>query len=104
MFTLRHMKPYAARLVAYGFFVVLSVLFTMATALSVADFVKLLFSPADGSDGVGAFAAVTTSDANLLSQALKLLYDWLISFGQTKALVYFSLVVFGLYAFKNLFG
>lgn len=102
MFTLRHMKPYAARLVAYGFFVVLSVLFTMATALSVADFVKLLFAPAD--DSAAAFAAVPSTDASLLSQGLHLLYDWLISFGQTRALVYFSLVVFGLYAFKNLFG
>lgn len=97
-FTLHYIKPYAARLAAYGFFVVLSVLFTMATALSVADFVKLLF-PTD------AFAAsVPSASASLLSKGIQLLYDWLITFGQRRALVGFSLIVFGLYAFKNIFG
>ena len=102
-FTLHHMKPYAARLVAYGFFVVLSVVFTMATALSVADFLKILFAPAEGT-ATGVAAAVPSADASLLSQALQKLYDWLITFGQQRALIYFSLVVFGLYAFKNIFS
>lgn len=91
------MKPYAARMAAYGFCVILSVVFTMATALSVADFVKLLF-PSD------AAAAVPSASASLLSQALQGLYDWLITFGPRRALVYFSIVVFLLYAFKNLFS
>ena len=96
-FTLRYMKPYAARLVAYGFFVILSVIFTMATALSVADFVKILF-PQDGA------TPIPTGGASLLSQGLQALYDWLIAFGSTKALIYFSLVVFVLYALKNIFS
>ena len=91
------MRPYAARLGAYGFFVVLSVLFTMATALSVADFLKILFPPAEG-------VAATPAAANLLSQGLQLLYEWLVSFGPRRALVYFSLVLLGLYALKNIFG
>ena len=37
-FTLKRMKPYSARVALYVFLVVMSVLFTMATALSVADF------------------------------------------------------------------
>lgn len=96
-FTLRYMKPYAARLVAYGFFVILSVIFTMATALSVADFVKILF-PQDGA------TPIPTGGASLLSQGLQALYDWLIAFGPKKALIYFSLVVFVLYALKNIFS
>lgn len=90
------MKPYAARMAAYGFCVVLSVTFTMATALSVADFVKLLF-PSDATD------ALPSNHSSLLSQGLQALYDWLITFGPRMALVYFSLVVFVLYALKNVF-
>jgi len=97
-FTLHHARPYAARLVAYGLLVVLSVLFTMATALSVADFVKILFPPASAAP-VGSAAG-----ASLLSQALQALYDRLIVFGPKHALVYFSLLLLGLYAFKNIFN
>ena len=42
-FTLSRMKPYSTRGVLYVLLVVLSVVFTMATALSVADFLKILF-------------------------------------------------------------
>ncbi len=97
-FTVKYMRPYAARMVAYGVFVVLSVLFTMATALSVADFLKLLFPPAE------AVATVPSTDASLLSQGLQKLYAWLITFGAEKALIYFSLILFGLYALKNIFS
>ena len=96
-FTLHYMRPYTARLGVYCVCVVLSVLFTMATALSVADFLKILFPSADGDGGVSEQAA-------LLSQGLQMLYDKLIVFGPAKALIFFSLVVFGLYGLKNLFG
>lgn len=97
-FTTQQMKPYAARMAAYGFFVVLSVVFTMATALSVADFVKILF-PQEG-----AAAAVPSAGGSLLSQAIQQLYDWLIAYGPQRALIFFALIVFGLYALKNIFG
>ena len=97
-FTVQHMKPYAARLSAYGFFMLLSVLFTMATALSVADFLKILF-PTDTSD-----FAVPDVGASLLSQGLQHLYVWLISFGPKHALIYFSIILFSLYSLKNLFS
>lgn len=96
-FTLHYMRPYAARLVAYGFCVVLSVLFTMATALSVGDFLKILFPPSEDT------ASIPTN-ASLLAQGLQQFYLWLVSFGPKHALVYFSLVVFLLYAFKNIFS
>lgn len=93
-FTLHYMRPYAARLGAYGFCVVLSVVFTMATALSVADFLKILFPPAEG-------AAALPETANLVAQGLERLYVWLASYGPQRALLYFSLVLFALYALKN---
>ena len=42
-FTLHNLKPYSARMGLYTLLVVLSVVFTMSTALSVADFLKILF-------------------------------------------------------------
>ena len=97
-FTTHYMKPYAARLAAYGFFVLLSVVFTMATALSVADFVKILF-PQEG-----AAAAVPSAGGSLLSQGIQWLYDRLIAYGPQRALIFFALIVFVLYAFKNIFS
>ena len=102
-FTLRHMKPYSGRLVAYGFLVVLSVLFTMATALSVADFVKILFPPAQPESGM-ALNVGAASASNLLSQGLQQLYLWLVSFGPKHALIYFSLLLLLLYSCKNIFS
>ena len=67
-FTLHHMRSYTPRLAAYGVFVVLSVFFTMATALSVADFIQLLFPPEQES------LSVHSANASLLSQALNQLY------------------------------
>ena len=98
-FTMHYMRPYAARLGVYGLCVVLSVVFTMATALSVADFLKILFPPNDA-----AAMVPSTGGGSLLSQGLQELYLWLASFGPRRALVYFSLVLFGLYAFKNIFS
>lgn len=92
------MKPYAARLAAYGFFVILSVVFTMATALSVADFVKILF-PSDETT-----SSLPSAGGSLLTSALQHLYDWLIAFGPKMALIYFSLIVLLFYACKNIFG
>ena len=94
-FTLRQLKPYGAHCALYGLFVVLSVLFTMATALSVADFLKLLF-------GTGEGAAVTSG--NLVARWLDSLYVWLISFGKVNALHLFSALIFVLYALKNVFS
>ena len=98
-FTLRHMQPYGGRLAVYGVCVVLSVVFTMATALSVADFLKILFPP----DAESAMT-VSTGGGSLLAQGLQTLYDSLIVYGPMRALVAFSFIVFGLYAMKNVFS
>ncbi len=90
------MKPYTARMVVFGFFVILSVIFTMATALSVADFLKILFGTEQ--------ASTVPVSGNLIAKWLEEFYVWLISFGQQKAILYFSLSVFLLYGMKNVFG
>ena len=74
---------------------VLSVLFTMATALSVADFLKILFGTGD---------ATPVASGNLVALCLDRLYSWLISFGQLNALLLFSGIIFVLYALKNVFS
>ncbi|MCR5588427.1 MAG: ABC transporter ATP-binding protein/permease [Bacteroidales bacterium] len=93
--TLKYSKPYTARGVLYVLFVVLSVVFTMATALSVADFLKILFGEGDG-------ATIATS--NLVAQWLDRLYRWLIDFGRFNALLLFSAIIFVLYSLKNIFS
>lgn len=93
--TLRYSKPYGARGALYVLLVILSVVFTMATALSVADFLKILF-------GTGDAPAMPTG--NLVAQGLNTLYAWLIGFGRLRALLLFSAIIFVLYSLKNIFG
>ncbi|MCR4659550.1 MAG: ABC transporter ATP-binding protein/permease [Bacteroidales bacterium] len=69
---------------------------TMATALSVSDFLKLLF----GDDGTG----TATSQGNVVAQWLGDLYSWLATFGQMMAIVLFSVLLLGVYTFKNIFS
>ena len=89
------MRPYGARLAVYGVFVVLSTAFVMATALSVTDFLKLLFEGEEVLPGSG---------SNLISRWLEGLYGWMIGYGKQSALWLFSLLVLALYGSKNLFG
>lgn len=93
--TLEYAKPYSARGVLYVLLVILSVVFTMATALSVADFLKILFDTGD---------AATVPAGNLVAQWLERLYRWLTGFGRLRALLLFSGIVFVLYSLKNVFG
>ena len=93
-FTLRNLKPYSARWALYTLLVVLSVIFTMSTALSVADFLKILF----GENDTG------MPSVNLVAKALEGLYAWLITFGRKEALILFSVIIFVLYSLKNIFG
>ena len=67
----------------------------MATALSVADFLKILFG-----EGTAAEALPT----NVIAQWLSGLYTWLIAFGRLNALLLFSGLIFILYALKNIFS
>ena len=95
-FTLKQMKPYGAQCALYGLFVVLSVMFTMFSALSVSDFLKILFGTEE--------AAAPAATGNLVAILLDKLYVWLISFGKLNALLLFSGIIFVLYSLKNVFS
>ena len=99
-FTLQHLRPFRGRMVLYMLCAVLAVIFTMATALSVADFLRLLF----GADNGAAAMLGGIQEGNLVSLALQRLYLYLVQFGTLRALLYFSLLTFALYALKNLFA
>lgn len=93
--TFRHLRPYSGRFSLYVLCVVMGVVFTMATALSVADFLKVLF----GTDN-----SIPLTQGNLVSLWLDRLYRWLITFGQFKALLLFSAIIFAFYSLKNVFN
>ena len=100
--TLRYSKTYSARGALYALLVVLSVVFTMATALSVADFLKILFGTEGSLASEGMGGAMT--GGNLVTHWLDRLYGWLIGFGRLNALLLFSAIIFVLYSLKNIFG
>ena len=93
--TATYLKPFAAHLTAYCLLVIFSSVFMMATALSVADFLRLLFEPD---------TEVSLTGGNLISRWLESLYAWIITFGKERALWYFSALMISLFFFKNLFG
>ena len=69
--------------------------FTMATALSVADFLQMLF-PAAGA------STTALKVSTPVEQMITALYAKLISFGPTKALVLYALLLIFLYGAKNI--
>lgn len=79
--------------------VVLSVVFTILTALSVSDFLKILFHEPGAAEGAPAVGA-----GSVMGGLLDNLYVWLMGFGRQKALVYFSFILLAVYCLKNVFG
>lgn len=75
---------------------VLAALLTMASALSVTDFLQLIFP---GEQGVSLSAV-----SNPVMRAVSVVYDLLIAQGAARALVLYAVLLFVLYAFKNLFS
>lgn len=78
---------------------VFSVFFTLTTILSITDFLKILFPP-EGTQAV----ADASADIHTLNYWLNKLYFWLIGFGQSKAVMLFSLLLCSQYLLKNLFS
>lgn len=93
--TMRYLRRFRWRMLLFSLFAVLSVMLTMATALSVADFLKLLFQRDE---------EVQQSGGNMVVDVLNWLYEQLSVYGQFRALVYFSLLVFVTYMLKNVFS
>ncbi len=83
----------------YALLTVFSVFFTLTTILSITDFLKILFPP-EGTQAV----AEASADGYTLNYWLNKLYFWLIGFGQSKAVMLFSLLLCSQYLLKNLFS
>ena len=96
-FTFGQFKSYSGRMLLFLVFEVLSVMFTMATVLSLADFLKILFEP-EGAD------IVSSANGYDLTYWLQQFYLWLISFGKVQSIVMFSTILVILYACKNIFS
>ena len=73
----------------------MAALFTMATALSVTDFLQLIFPSGESS-------ALSVSQANPVEKLLSGVYDMLIEQGPMRALLLYAFLLFGLYGFKNI--
>lgn len=73
----------------------MAALFTMATALSVTDFLQLIFP--SGADT----PALTTSGANPIESLLSGVYRWLVAQGPMRALALYAVLLFVLYGMKN---
>lgn len=79
----------------------LSALMTMATALSVTDFLQLIFPSSEGGLNIGAGA---TKDLNPVMRLLDRLYLLLASMEIKRALFLYALLLLVLYGTKNLFS
>ena len=76
----------------------LAALFTMATALSVTDFLQLIF-PAESD-----MPAIASNDANPVLKLLQKVYVVLIAQGPQRALVLYAVLLLGVYGMKNVFS
>jgi hypothetical protein len=79
-FTFNQFKPHSGRMLLFLVFEIFAVMFTMATVLSLADFLKILFEP----EGTSMESNSGTYD---LTYWLQQFYLWLISYGKTKSIV-----------------
>lgn len=73
----------------------LAAFLTMATALSVTDFLQLIF-PSEGST-----ATLSAGSANPVESLLNVVYDWLVAQGPMRALMLYAVLLFVLYGLKN---
>ena len=73
----------------------MAALFTMATALSVTDFLQLIF-PSGGDT-----PALSTAGANPIESLLSGVYRWLVAQGPMRALALYAVLLFVLYGMKN---
>ena len=80
-FTLRQFSPYKVRMLLFVVFEILSVMFTLATVLSLADFLKILFD-------TETVVEQSAADSYQLNHLLQQFYLWLISFGKSKAIIF----------------
>ena len=92
-FITRFTGRYKSQYVLYFLLVVLMSVFSICSILSLNNFLQILFTPS------GAAASSSSELDNLLNTV----YGWFLGFGKTKALIYFTLIILGIYFLKDVF-
>ncbi len=95
MFTYRFAKPYIGNIVLYVVLVSLSTIFSIASILSVSNFLQVLFG-----DGL---AGDNMAQLSVLESYLNAIYSRIIVYGQKNALLIFSAAIFLIYFLKDVF-
>lgn len=96
-FTTIALKRNKGLLSAFVLTAALAALLTMATALSVTDFLQLIFP-------VGDIGHTVSSEANPVMRLIGGIYQFLVAQGTAKALLLYALLLFVLYGLKNVFS
>lgn len=91
------LRRYKGLLSAFVLTAALSALLTMATALSVTDFLQLIFP-------VGTTNATSSYVSNPVIDILDVVYRFLVSNGPAQALLLYALLLFVTYGLKNIFS
>ena len=91
------MQRYKVLLLAFVLTAASAALLTMATALSVTDFLQLIFP-------IGSTPTASSSVANPVMRLVDGVYDILIAQGAARALLLYALLLFVLYGLKNIFS
>lgn len=92
-FAYRFVKPYVGDLVLYFLLTCMAAVFSIASVLSLNNFLQILFSTQPDQ----------TAAASELEKMLNEIYMYFIAFGRQKALWIFAGMIFGIYFLKDLF-
>lgn len=92
-FILRQLKPHLAEYLFYCLLVLLMSVFSVGSILSLNNFLLILF-PSQNE---------VVANPSELDKLLNIIYGWFLQFGRQKALIYFTILVLGIYLFKDLF-
>lgn len=91
-FLRKFIKPYSGSYVLYSFLVVLATIFSIASILSLNNFLQILF------------ATSSAKTPSLLGDLLNSVYGFFLAMGKSKALIYFTLLILFVYLLKDLFS
>ena len=90
----KNAKPYILHYVLYFFLVGIMSVFSICSILSINNFLQILFAEGD---------SFATPSASVLDEILNSIYAYFLRFGKQNALIYFTLIILGVYFMKDLF-
>ncbi|MDR1847059.1 MAG: ABC transporter ATP-binding protein/permease [Bacteroidales bacterium] len=93
-FTIRFLKPYIGRIGLFFLLIVLATGFSIASILSINNFLQILFSPE---------TQFSNAYSSYIEEVLGKVYDYVLSYGKENALWIFSCLIFVIYLLKDVF-